>query len=133
MKKLTVKQHQFRKSLLTKIHLSPLFKSMEEEDYRDMLHMAYGKRSAGLLSINQLILLLDYMHGKRGNMIEMITAAQIHHINRTWQAKAKNPTMSGLRKFVDANFNKTILSINALTKKEASGVICALNNMMRAE
>jgi len=128
-KKLTVKQAEYRKNLLAKIHCSSLFNSMEDEDYRDMLEAHFSKRSAGLLSINQLLLLLDYMQGKRGNMIEMITAAQIHHIEKTWQAKAKNPTMGGLRKFVASNFKKTILGVNALTKKEASGIIRALNNM----
>ena len=128
-KKLTDKQKEYRKSLLTKIHTAPMYRQMDEEDYRDLLHNTYGKRSAGLLSINQLILLVDYLYGRSGLMVERITPAQAAHIERTWAAKAKEPTMQGLRKFIEANFGKTILNIKALTKKEANGVINMLNRM----
>lgn len=128
-KKLTAKQQQFRKNLLAKIHQAPLYKQMAEDDYRDMLEANYGKRSAGSLTISQLGILLDYLQGKKPSMVEMITPAQIKHIEHTWAAKAKQPTMQGLRKFVASNFGKTIISIHALNKKEASGIINMLNRM----
>ncbi|MBL4774466.1 MAG: DUF1018 domain-containing protein [Mariprofundus sp.] len=128
-KKLTAKQQQFRKSLLAKIHQTPLYIQMDEEDYRDMLEANYGKRSAGALSISQLGLLLDYLHGKKASMIEMITPAQIKHIERTWSAKAKQPSMAGLRKFIGSNFGKTVISLKVISKKEANGIINMLNRL----
>lgn len=128
-KKLTLKQQQFRKNLLASIHQAPLFIQMDEEDYRDMLDAAFGKRSAGLLSINQLTLLLDYLRGNRPFMLEMVTPAQAAHIQAAWAAKGKDPSMRGLRAFVNSNFGKSIMRVDVLSKKEASGVIAALNRM----
>jgi len=126
---LTDKQQAYRKSLLAKIHQAPMYIQMEEEDYRDMLENNYGKRSAGSLRISQLVLLLEYLNGKSSSMMEMITPAQMKHIERTWKLKANNPTLPGLRKFIENNFGKTIIGIQALNKKEASGVIAMLNRL----
>ena len=129
MKRLTPKQMQYRKSLLTKIHLAPLYKQMDEETYRAMLETHFGKRSAGSLSLNQLILLLDYLNGKCHHMTEHATRAQIQHIKTSWQAKAYDPSDNALYTFINNNFGKTIIGLNALTKQEAGGVINAINRM----
>lgn len=62
-------------------------------------------------------------------LVEHITPAQIKYINRLWQQKARTPTPQALRAFIEKNFKKVVLSLNALTKKEASGLINALNRM----
>ncbi len=130
MAKLTSKQAYYRKALLSKIHQAPMYKQMDEETYRGMLETNFnGKRSASGLSITQLEILLDYLHGKRKSLAEYATPAQISHIEAIWQQKANNPEKSALRKFIKNNFGKTVIGLQALTKKEANGIINAINRM----
>jgi len=62
-------------------------------------------------------------------LVEPISTAQINYINTLWQEKARTPTTKALHTFIERNFKKIILNLNALTKKEASGLINALNHM----
>lgn len=151
---LTDKQKAYRKRLLARIHLAPMYVSHfkdNRDQYEDMLFKAFGKKSAALLTIKQLMLLESYLYGKTRNaalskagnvssignqgahsspeLVEHITAAQIKHIESLWQRKARTPTPAALRNFIEKNFKKIVLNLNALTKKEASGLINAINRM----
>jgi len=179
VKKLTTKQQEFRKNLLARVHLAPIYTDYFAHfrgEYKKMLNGAFGKTSAADLSINQLTILVKFLYSKTaketndakyqpmrpmdsnkysnkhsnepvnvGNvttlpnanaapknttqLVEHITSAQIKYINRLWQEKARTPTPQALRVFIERNFKKVVLSLNALTKKEASGLINALNRM----
>jgi len=130
--KLTSKQQALRKNLLTKIHLADKYVThfaKYEDDYRNMLEQHFGKRSAAHLTINQLILLLDFLNGKKANPIERITKAQSEYIQKNWESKARDPSRRALMNFVNSNTGLTLISLSALTKKQASGIINAVNRL----
>jgi len=132
--KLTPKQQALRKSLLTKIHLADKYVNhfkKYEDDYRNMLEKNFGKRSAAHLTINQLITLLDFLSGKKANAVERVTKAQVDHIQASWKQKARDPSKQALVNFVSSNTGLTLISLHALTKKQASGIISALNRMQK--
>lgn len=54
-----------RNSLLAKVHIAKKALGMEEEAYRDLLEATTGKRSAGALSVRQLVQVVEVMR-KRG-------------------------------------------------------------------
>lgn len=153
---LTDKQKAYRKRLLARIHLAPVYVSHFKDnrgEYETMLMTAFGKKSAALLSIKQLMLLESYLYGKtrkpatkktanvaqisanntanhaNSALVEHITPAQIKHIEGLWQRKARTPTPAALRNFIEKNFKKIVLNLGALSKKEASGLINAINRM----
>ena len=125
---LTAKQTWYRKRLLSRIHQAPLYKQMDEDTYRDMLEQNFNKRSAADLNLTQLNLLLDYLNNKRQNLTEHATVAQQKYIKDLWKRKANNPTEKALFELVSHKFNKTIISLNALIKNEAGGIINIINN-----
>lgn len=173
VKKLTIKQQDYRKKLLARVHLAPIYRdyfSHYKGEYKNMLFNAFGKKSAADLSINQLTILVKFLVSKTATetnnleyqnstpktvskssnvvalanvktdtvtpletpsvaLVEHISSAQIKYINRLWKQKARNPTQQALRAFIESNFKKIVLNLNALTKKEASGLINALNRM----
>ena len=171
VKKLTEKQQAYRKNLLARVHLAPIYTDYFARfrgEYKEILKNAFGKTSAANLSLNQLAILVKFLYSKSatqvndvkyqpmkpvpankpvnvGNvatlpnantapkhaisLVEHITSAQIKYINRLWQEKARTPTPQALRAFIEKNFKKVVLNLNALTKKEASGLINALNRM----
>lgn len=164
-KQLTPRQQFYRKGLLAKIHQAPKYVNhfaKYKDDYRNMLEDNFGKRSAADLSINQLILLLEFLSDATANnpqrqarttkpmqartssmpaawvknsriqrtqLIEPITTAQINFIKLRWQEKARNPSLDALRSFIESKFGIAVIGLHALTKKQANGIINALNNM----
>ena len=125
----TAKQKWYRTRLLARIHQAPLYKQMDEDTYRDMLEVNFGKRSAADLNLNQLNLLLDYLNNKRKDLVEHCSTAQQNYIKSIWKQKARNPSDTALREFIQKLFKKTIINLNALQKHEASGLINAINRM----
>ncbi len=174
VKKLTAKQQCFRKNLLARVHLAPIYTDYFahfRKEYKEMLSGAFGKTSAADLTISQLSILVKFLYSKSQSkprsvrkkistqaqrnapldqhscnvislannnnhaavntvsLIEYVTPAQAKYINTLWQHKARVPTEQALRAFIEKNFKKVVFNVNALTKKEASGLINALNRM----
>lgn len=132
MQKLTPKQQAFRKNLLTKIHLASRYVNYYKDNkdvYRDMLELSFNKRTAADLTINQLLLLLDFLQGKTQGIHDGISTQQEAYIKQRWQRLARNASEAALMEFIKNNTGEVMLNLRALTKTQARGVMAALNRM----
>ena len=91
---MTPKQQQTHKNLIQQVHLSQLYQSYLKEhkdEYKELLHDAFGKQSSKDLSVAHLIRLVDYLNYKSDALpsfaIQRCSTAQAWKIKTTWEQK----------------------------------------------
>lgn len=129
---LSDKQKKYRKGLLAKIHQAPVYLHLYKDDraaWEQFLHANYGKTSSADLTIAQLVRLCDFLNHKTQHACELASQNQIDYLKTLWEIRARNPSEKSLLEFARANTGLTLISLNALNKKQASGLIAAAKRM----
>ena len=136
---MTKKQELFHKSLVRAIHLSRRYKEYfkdERDEYLELLQEHFGVDSSTELSIEQLIVFVDYMNFKdvtlptfRAKDNIHCTQAQLSMMRGLWKDRAREPTDENLLKFIYRQEKKRYLHLHMLSKIEAQKIIPALKVM----
>lgn len=129
---LSNKQKQYRKVLLAKIHQAPVYLHLYKDDraaWERFLHDNYRQTSSADLTIAQLVRLCDFLNHKTQAACELASKNQIDYLKNLWSMRARNPSEKSLLEFARANTGLTLISLNVLTKQQASGLIAAAKRM----
>lgn len=139
---MTPKQKALHEHLYKKVHMTPMYRTIYKDDrdlYESFLINAYGVNSSKLLSISELENLIDYLSGKTKTTVQnpkgrpagkgMATDAQIAKIETMWKNVARDPSDAALRNFIKRQTGSFPLHLKALSQKEATGIIIALEAM----
>lgn len=102
----------------------------------------YGVDSSAKLSIDELLNLYNVIQanalpkvgGKRMRLInnlgeDGITAKQKYRVERLWETKSREKNTTALMQFIYRITGKYFLTLDALSKKEASVLIAALGRL----
>lgn len=130
--KLTPKQENYRKRLLAQVHLAPKYVEhyvRYHDDYRAMLNQYFGVDTSADLSIDELKVLADFLNGTISEPVVRVSRAQLCFILHLWQQKARVPTEKALKQFVCAMYGWTPISLEVLSKEQASGVLGAIKKL----
>jgi len=130
---MTAAQKTLKKKLIQSIHLTPRWRNHFKDDregYEAMLREHFGASSSTELSIDQLIVLLEYMKMRRdleGITPEAASSAQLHQLRRLWKGYARDTSDTALIRFV-GRYNGGVLPIRleALPRRAAQKAIIAL-------
>lgn len=132
---MTLKQEIYHKQLIKKVHISQRYKHYfkeEQQEYEKLLLQHFGTDSSKNLTIDQLLILIDYLNGKRSSLPEYhkkATQKQIEHIQTLWKDKSKSKTTQALLTYANRFFHKgkTLLtSLTQITTTTATKLIRAL-------
>ncbi len=128
---MTPAQENYKKQLIQKIQVNKYNVFFDDEERREFILSRFGVDSTTKLSIDQLKLLLDFCTKKVSDipMLDMSTQPQAKKILELWQQKAKNKQWHALQAFTSKITNQHIDDLHQLTKKEATKLIIALNNL----
>jgi hypothetical protein len=140
---MTEGQQMLRKNLLAKIHQHPFCKTAKSlETWEGFLMEWYGVDSSAKLSIDELLNLYNVIQanalpkvgGKRMRPInnlgeDGITAKQKYRVERLWETKSREKNTTALMQFIYRITGKFFLTLDALSKKEASVLIAALGRL----
>ncbi len=143
---MTEGQQILRKNLLAKIHQHPFCKTAKSlETWAVFLMEGYGVDSSSKLSIDELLNLYNVIQahalpkvgGKRQSPPKKVksgespflTPKQAYTIETLWETKSREKTPHALMQFVYRITGKFFLTLEALSKKEASAVIAALGRL----
>ena len=100
-----------------------------------MLEMHFGVYSSKELSIDQLMVLVDYLNFKRDALpeykAEICTKAQLSTMRGLWNSFASTPTDEALVKFVNRNRGKNYEELHMTSKSDAQKVIPVLKTMSK--
>ena len=126
---MTLKQQQYKKSLIQKIQISKKNVFVDDECRRVFMQSRFNCSSTTQMSIDQLNLLLNFCLRKVSDIpcVEPISTAQIKKIKDLWNIKAKDKHINALNKFILRVSQK--VNFSQLTKNEATKVVIALNRM----
>jgi hypothetical protein len=136
---MTPKQQIYHKSLVKALHISRRYKeyySNNKDEYKELLQEHYGVDSSKELTIDQLIIFVDYMNFKRdelpkyeANGEELCTKKQLSTMKGLWESFASIPTEAALLKFANRQTGKTYLHLHMISKTEAQKIIPVLKTM----
>ncbi|DAB30558.1 MAG TPA: hypothetical protein CFH84_03435, partial [Sulfurimonas sp. UBA12504] len=132
------KQQTLHSSLIKQLHISKRYKEYYKEkkdEYVEMLEMHFGVYSSKELSIDQLMVLVDYLNFKRDALpeykAEICTKAQLSTMRGLWNSFASTPTDEALVKFVNRNRGKNYEELHMTSKSDAQKVIPVLKTMSK--
>lgn len=141
---MTTKQKAYRSKLLSKIHLSPLYRTVYANDrdlWESFLENGYGVTSSADLAISELENLADYLIGKvkvllpdlskRPTKVGYATKPQISKIEAMWRNIARDNSDMALRNFINRQVKTRPLHLSNLTQKEATVIIVTLEGMVK--
>ena len=137
---MTKKQQKYKNSLIKQVHTSKKYREFfanSREDYEDKLYEAFGVRSSKELNITQLVALVKYLEYELPelpvikNRDKDITNRQKGAIKKLWELYAKDKREIALLRFVYKITKKRYISINVISKDDASKVILALKTTLK--
>jgi len=139
---MTLKQERYYKSLIKALHLSRRYKEYfkdEKDEYVELLQESFGVNSSTKLSINQLILFVDYMNFKDvvlptytkrdGEFGATCTKPQLEMMRGLWNSFATTKTEEALLKFANRQAKKSYTKLHMVTLREAQKIIPVLETM----
>jgi len=132
---MTEGQRILRKNLLAKIHQHPFCKNAKTlNTWGEFLMEGYGVESSAKLSIDELHHLYNILKAKALPKVErreqpLITEKQCYAIKKRWEEKSRKKTLHSLLHFIHHITGTLFLSLNNITKKEASVIIAALERL----
>lgn len=135
---MTEKQKAFRKDLIKRIHCTPAYARMRDDDaWASTLHEWYGVESSTKLSIDGLKNLLAVLRGEAKPKPDTgiktapnsLTALQKTAIENQWQRLSREKTPLALAKFCSKVTKREVHFINTLSKAEATKVLTALSRL----
>lgn len=140
---MTEAQEHFRKQLLAKIHTTPMYKQIKENDaWEDFLSYRFGVESCKELSINELNIVLDILRGKNIEVESYepdiagrnalnpskITQKQITQILALQDELGWSEV--NLRKFI-LKQTKVLSGVNNMSKENATKLIIGLKKVVK--
>lgn len=127
---MTQAQQTYKKSLIQKVQIAKVNVFSNDEERKDFMISRFGVDSTTKLTIDQLKLLLDFCNRKVSDIpIAKATEAQIDKICKLWSFKARDRSINSLLVFINKIADKTLFSLEELTKHEATKIIIALETM----
>ncbi len=135
---MTPKQKQLHASLIKALHISRRYQEYyrdNKDEYRELLHEHFKAESSKELSIDQLMVFVDWMNFKVDALPsyrdELCSYAQLGMMRGLWASFAKNKTDEALLKFVNRQTKKTYTKLHMVTLKEAQKIIPVLETMKK--
>ena len=136
---MTKKQQDFHKSLIKSLHISRKYKEYfkdNKDEYVELLQLHFGVDSSKELSIDQLIILVDYMNFKnvnlplhRPNADALCTQAQLSTMRGLWKTCARDPRDETLVTFVNIQRHSEYELLHLVSKFDAQKIIPVLKSM----
>jgi len=141
---MTQKQQTYHKSLIKALHISRRYTeyySDNKDEYKVLLLDHFGVESSKKLSIDQLLILVDYMnfkdvelpvHKVRGDEFgTTCTTPQLNMMRGLWNSFATQKNDEALLKFINRQTKKEYLEVHQVTKQEAQKIIPVLETMKK--
>lgn len=138
---MTKKQQDFHKSLIKSLHISRKYKEYfkdNKDEYVELLQLHFGVDTSKELSIDQLIIFVDYMNFKnvnlplhRPNADALCTQNQLSMMRALWKESARNPQDETLVTFVNINRHTKYESLHLVSKFDAQKMIPVLKSMSK--
>lgn len=135
---MTPKQKLLHKSLVRTIHLSRRYNEYykdNKEDYLELLQEHFKVDSSKELSIDQLMVFVDYMNFKTDKLPtyqnRICTKAQLSTMRGLWKSFASNQNDEALLAFVNRQTKKSYTKLHMTTLMEAQKIIPVLMDMSK--
>lgn len=133
---MTPDQKKFHVSLIKQLHISRRYKEYykdNKDEYIELLQVHFKVESSKELSIDQLIVFVDYMNFKRRELPtytnKICTKKQLETMKGLWQDFATLKTDEALLKFANRQAKKNYLHLHMISKSEAQKIIPVLKTM----
>jgi hypothetical protein len=130
-------QQEYKKKLTQNIQIHKHKVFYDDEERKEFIKSRFGVDSTTKLSIDNLKLLLDYIHKRIPDIPildkvkgkDLITHPQKEKIRMLWKQKAKDKSETALLNFASKILNYKTSSLDNLLKGKATKLIVALNKM----
>ena len=130
---MTRAQKQLKKKLIAAIHMAPRYRNLYREEtdlYRELLRQHFGVESSTQMSIDQLLILLEYLKMRTElpeDATDPITSAQATLLRRLWAGYARDTSERALLHFVARYHERGLpIRLELLSKTAAQKAIIAL-------
>lgn len=134
---MTERQKVYKRALIQAVHLSKKYRSWfkdHRDEYEDAMRTAFGKKSSTHLSIDELVIWLDWLNEVIDDLPEhnpsKITQRQTQMLNDLWSQYAIDKSEASLLRFVAKIVGRLYLNIGAVQKSEATKCILALKKTL---
>jgi len=136
----TKAQLKLKKQLIKAVHVSKRYVNFfkeNESEYRELLKKHFGVESSTKLTIEQLMMLIDYLNFKRDSLPvykpQKATARQIEHLRGLWKRYAKDKSDRALLWFLKRFEGVLPLRVEYVSKESAQNAIVALKKSLRGK
>ncbi|WOE69113.1 phage protein GemA/Gp16 family protein [Hydrogenimonas thermophila] len=138
----TKAQLKLKKQLIKAVHVSKRYVNFfreNESEYRELLKKHFGVESSTKLTIEQLMMLIDYLNFKRDSLPifnqnpQKATARQIEHLRGLWNRYAKDKSERALLWFLKRFEGVLPLRVEYVSKESAQKAIVALKKSLRGK
>ncbi len=136
----TKAQLKLKKQLIKAVHVSKRYVNFfkeNESEYRELLKKHFGVESSTKLTIEQLMMLIDYLNFKRDSLPvfepKKATARQIEHLRGLWKRYAKDKSDRALLWFLKKYEGVLPLRVEYVSKESAQKAIVALKKSLRGK
>jgi len=137
MRRMSAAQKKWHKILVQKVHLSKKYRAYykdDREDYEQMLYGAFGKRSSKALTIDELVVLIDWLNHRTDTLPvyhpDRISEAQATLLRGLWSRYARDRSDTALLAFVKRVSGKVYLQVERIDKEAAVKAISALKKTL---
>ncbi len=135
---MTPKQKRLHASLIKALHISKRYQGYYKEnrdEYRELLQEHFKAESSKELSIDQLMVFVDYMNFKEVELPtyshQICTKAQLATMRGLWNDFATIKTDEALLNFANRQTKKTYTKLHMVTLREAQKIIPVLETMKK--
>jgi len=135
---MTPKQKRLHASLIKALHISRRYQEYykdNKDEYRELLQEHFKADSSKELSIDQLMIFVDYMNFKKVELPtyknRICTKAQLATMRGLWNDFATTKTDEALLKFANRQTQKTYTELHMVTLREAQKIIPVLETMKK--
>jgi len=135
---MTPKQKKLHASLIKALHISRRYKEFyreNREEYLELLWEHFKVESSKELSIDQLMLFVDWMNFKEAELPQyqerICTKAQLATMRGLWKSFATTKTDEALLKFVNRQTKKSYTKLHMVSLREAQKIIPVLETMKK--
>lgn len=136
---MTQKQKQLHASLIKALHISRRYKEYykdNREEYKELLQEHFCVESSKELSIDQLMLFVDWMNFKRDTLPtydgRICTKAQLATMRGLWKSFATNKDDKALLEFIKRVTKKAYKELHMVTLSDAQKIIPVLERMKKS-
>lgn len=135
---MTPKQKRLHASLIKALHISRRYKefySQNREEYLELLQEHFKVESSKELSIDQLMIFVDWMNFKEVELPQyqerICTKAQLATMRGLWNSFATIKTDEALLRFANRQTKKSYTKLHMISLREAQKIIPVLETMKK--